>query len=47
MAFASKLGGLLQLRERLMPDEFAKGEPLESVLERYLMVVNRLRSATR
>ena len=39
MAFARKLGGLLRLRERLMPDEFAKGEPLESVLERYLMVV--------
>jgi GAF domain-containing protein len=39
MAFARKLGGLLQLRERLMPDEFAKGEPLESVLDRYLMVV--------
>ena len=39
MAFARKLGGLLQLRERLMPAEFAKGEPLESVLDRYLMVV--------
>ena len=34
MAFARRLGGLLRLRERLMPDEFAKGEPLESVLDR-------------
>lgn len=39
MAFARKLGELLRLRERLMPGEFAKGEPLESVLDRYLMVV--------
>ena len=39
MAFAARLRDLLQLRERLMPAEFSKGEPLESVLERYLMVV--------
>jgi GAF domain-containing protein len=39
MPFARALRGLLRARERLMPDEFAKGEPLESVLDRYLMVV--------
>lgn len=39
MAFAHKLSGLLGLRESLMPTEFAQGEPLESVLDRYLMVV--------
>jgi GAF domain-containing protein len=39
MPFALKLPDLLNLRERLMPSEFAKGEPLESVLDRYLMVV--------
>lgn len=39
MAFALRLRELLQLRERLMPGEFAKGEPLESVLDRYLLVV--------
>jgi GAF domain-containing protein len=39
MPFALKLGELLRLRERLMPAEFAKGEPLESVLDRYLLVV--------
>jgi GAF domain-containing protein len=39
MAFAARLRDLLQLRERLMPAEFSKGEPLESVLDRYLMVV--------
>ena len=39
MPFALQLRDLLGLRERLMPAEFAKGEPLESVLDRYLMVV--------
>jgi GAF domain-containing protein len=39
MPFARTLRGLLRVRERLMPNEFAKGEPLESVLDRYLMVV--------
>ena len=39
MAFASRLRKLLSFRETLMPGEFAKGEPLESVLERYLLVV--------
>ncbi len=39
MAFAARLRDLLQLRERLMPAEFSEGEPLESVLDRYLMVV--------
>lgn len=39
MPFALQLRELLGLRERLMPAEFAKGEPLESVLDRYLMVV--------
>ena len=39
MPFASALRGLLRARERVMPAEFAKGEPLESVLDRYLMVV--------
>src|SRR3982751_6485407 len=39
MAFALRLPELLRLRERVMPAEFAKGEPLESVLDRYLLVV--------
>jgi GAF domain-containing protein len=39
MPFALRLPELLRLRERLMPAEFAKGEPLESVLDRYLLVV--------
>ena len=39
MAFASRLRKLLSFRETLMPGEFAKGEPLESVLDRYLLVV--------
>ena len=39
MAFASRLRKLLSFRETLMPGEVAKGEPLESVLERYLLVV--------
>jgi GAF domain-containing protein len=39
MPFARQLGQLLSLREKLMPAEFAKGEPLESVLDRYLLVV--------
>ena len=39
MPFASALRRLLGDRENLMPGEFAKGEPLESVLDRYLMVV--------
>jgi len=39
MAFARRLRKLLSFRDTLMPDEFAKGEPLESVLERYLLVV--------
>ena len=39
MPFALQLRELLGLRERLMPAEFAKGEPLESVLDRYLLVV--------
>src|SRR3954470_24099905 len=33
MPFALQLRELLGLRERLMPAEFAKGEPLESVLD--------------
>ena len=39
MAFARRLRKLLNFRDTLMPGEFAKGEPLESVLERYLLVV--------
>lgn len=39
MPFALQLKQLLGLREKLMPTEFAEGEPLESVLDRYLMVV--------
>jgi GAF domain-containing protein len=39
MPFALQLRELLGLRERLVPAEFAKGEPLESVLDRYLLVV--------
>ena len=39
MAFASQLGQLLRRCERLMPAEFAKGEPLESVLNRHLLAV--------
>ena len=44
MAFARKLGGLLRLRERLMPGEFAQGEPLESVLDRLSASDGRPRS---
>lgn len=39
MPFALQLRELLGLREHLVPAEFAKGEPLESVLDRHLMVV--------
>ena len=39
MPFARQLRDLLRVRERLVPAEFAKGEPLESVLERHLLVV--------
>jgi GAF domain-containing protein len=39
MPFARQLRELLSLREHLMPAEFSKGEPLESVLDRYLLVV--------
>ena len=39
MAFGLQLRELLRVREKLMPGEFAKGEPLESVLDRYLLVV--------
>jgi hypothetical protein len=39
MPFALQLKELLRFREKLMPAEFAKGEPLESVLDRYLLVV--------
>jgi GAF domain-containing protein len=39
MPFAAQLRELLQLREHLVPAEFAKGEPLESVLDRHLLVV--------
>ena len=39
MAFGRQLRELLRFREKLMPGEFAKGEPLESVLDRYLLVV--------
>ena len=39
MPFALQLRELLRFRERVMPAEFAKGEPLESVLDRYLLVV--------
>ena len=39
MPFASALRDLLRAREKLVPNEFAKGEPLESVLDRHLLVV--------
>jgi GAF domain-containing protein len=39
MPFAAQLRDLLRFRESEVPASFAKGEPLESVLERYLMVV--------
>ena len=39
MPFALQLKELLGRRERLVPAEFAKGEPLESVLDRHLLVV--------
>ena len=39
MPFAAQLRELLQVREHLVPAEFAKGEPLESVLDRDLLVV--------
>jgi GAF domain-containing protein len=39
MSFGLQLRELLRLRERLVPAEFAKGEPLESVLDRHLLVV--------
>lgn len=39
MPFALQLRELLGFREKLVPAEFAKGEPLESVLDRYLLVV--------
>ena len=39
MPFALKLSTLLSRRDRLLPAEFAKGESLESVLDRYLRAV--------
>jgi len=39
MPFALKLRELLSFREKLMPGEFAKGESLESVLDRFLRAV--------
>ena len=39
MPFALRLRELLSFREKLVPAEFAKGEPLESVLDRYLRAV--------
>jgi GAF domain-containing protein len=39
MPFGLQLGELLRFRETLVPGEFAKGEPLESVLDRHLLVV--------
>jgi GAF domain-containing protein len=39
MPFASRLRGLLRACEQLVPGEFAKGEPLESVLDRHLLAV--------
>jgi GAF domain-containing protein len=39
MPFALKLKELLRFRENLLPAEFAKGEPLESVLDRHLLAV--------
>lgn len=39
MPFALQLRQLLQTCEKLVPSEFAKGEPLESVLDRHLLVV--------
>jgi GAF domain-containing protein len=39
MPFALKLREMLNFRDKLVPAEFAKGEPLESVLERHLRAV--------
>jgi GAF domain-containing protein len=39
MPFALQLRELLGFRESLLPAEFAKGEPLESVLDRHLLAV--------
>lgn len=39
MAFARRLRELLSFREELVPGDLAKGEPLESVLDRYLLTV--------
>jgi GAF domain-containing protein len=39
MPFGFQLAELLGVRETLVPDEFAQGEPLESVLDRHLLVV--------
>jgi GAF domain-containing protein len=39
MPFALKLKELLRFRDGLVPGEFAKGEPLESVLNRHLLAV--------
>src|ERR1041384_6419344 len=39
MPFARQLQKLLRLRDSLMPAEFAKGGPLESVLSRHLLAV--------
>lgn len=39
MPFAAKLKDLLRFRDKLLPSEFAKGEPLESVLNRDLLAV--------
>lgn len=39
MPFALQLREMLRFCEKLVPAEFAKGEPLESVLDRHLMAV--------
>ena len=39
MAFALRLRELLSSREERVPEEFARGEPLESVLDRFLLTV--------
>ena len=39
MPFALKLSSLLSRRDRRLPSEFARGEPLESVLDHYLRAV--------
>jgi GAF domain-containing protein len=39
MLFGLQLRELLRFRDNMMPAEFAKGEPLESVLDRHLLAV--------